>query len=112
MPLKWRTLPRSLSGLAGLQRLNLRETQVADIVPLSGLTGLQPREDWSSGHCPAQCRHCLTGLQELDLSSNPVEDMIAPLSGLTTGLQKLNLGETEVADITPLSGLTVLQKLN
>ena len=57
--------------------LDLSGTQVADLAPLAGLTGLQ----------------------RLGLSGTQVADL-APLAGLT-GLQRLDLAGTQVADLRP-----------
>jgi internalin A len=52
----------------------------------------------------------LSGLQRLDLGYTNVNDL-TPLSGLS-GLQQLVLGNTNVNDLTPLSGLSGLQRLD
>ncbi len=80
-------LPPEIAKFETLQRLDLDNTQVADITPLAGLTALQA----------------------LGLGSTQVAD-ITPLAGLTA-LQALGLDGTQVADITPLAGLTALQML-
>jgi internalin A len=99
-----------LSGLTGLQRLDLLGTGVADLSPLSGLTGLQSLDLGSTGVTDLSPVSGLTGLQSLNLGITGVTDL-SPLSGLT-GLQSLNLGITGVTDLSPLSGLTGLQSLN
>ena len=98
-----------LSGLTGLQRLNLDGTQVSDVSPLSRLTGLQTlylRETQVSDVSPLSG---LTGLLGLVLLGTQVSD-VSPLSGLT-GLQGLHLDGTQVSDVSPLSGLIGLQTL-
>ncbi len=76
-----------LAGLTGLTTLKLGNTPVTDLSPLAGLTGLW----W------------------LDLSGTPVTDL-SPLSGLT-GLWRLELNDTPVTDLSPLFGLTGLTYL-
>ena len=71
-----------------LQSLDCRWTQVADLSPLAGLTGLQ----------------------SLDRGWTQVADL-SPLAGLT-GLRRLECGWTQVADLSPLAGLTGLQSLD
>ncbi|MCA3474681.1 MAG: leucine-rich repeat domain-containing protein [Rhodobacter sp.] len=98
-----------LQGLTGLQRLWLSNTQVSDLAPLRGLTGLQTLwldNTQVSDLAPLQG---LTGLQILSLDTTQVSDL-APLRGLTR-LQTLRLGYTQVSDLAPLQGLTGLQDL-
>ncbi len=80
-------LPPEIADLTGLQRLDLRNTQITDLAPLAGLTGLQ----------------------RLDLNTTQITDL-APLAGLT-GLQRLRLGNTQITDLAPLAGLTGLGDL-
>jgi hypothetical protein len=71
-----------------LGTLVLGNTQVSDLSPLAGLTGLGT----------------------LSLSNTPVSDL-SPLAGLT-GLGTLSLDSTEVSDLSPLAGLTGLKTLS
>lgn len=80
-------LPAVIGTLTALRILELGNTQVTDVSPLSDLTGL--------------IRLWLDGTQVSDLS---------PLSGLT-GLTELGLDGTQVSDLSPLSGLTELTEL-
>jgi Leucine-rich repeat (LRR) protein len=92
-----------------LKLLWLSSTQVGDLAPLEGLTGLQ---DLSLGGTPVSDLgplQGLTGLQRLSLKGTQVSDL-ARLRGLT-GLQTLWLDGTQVSDLTPLQGLTGLQTL-
>ena len=68
-----------LAGLAGLQALTFRHTEVEDIAPLTGLVNLT----------------------ELDLFSTPVND-VTPLADLAA-LQRLDLSGAQVVDLIPLS---------
>ncbi|MEL6478583.1 MAG: leucine-rich repeat domain-containing protein, partial [Pseudomonadota bacterium] len=86
------TLPPQIAELSTLRGLDLDNTQVADLTPLSPLTGLQ----------------------ELYLNNTQVADL-TPLSPLT-GLQELSFHTTQVADLTwraPIgwSGLVVSASL-
>jgi len=69
-------------------KLDLSNTDVADLQPLKGLTSLK----------------------RLDLSNTQVADL-QPLKGLTS-VQWLYLRNTHVADLQPLKGLTSLQVLD
>ena len=80
-------LPPEIAKLDKLEILDLNDTQVSDLVPLSGLSGLQ----------------------RLYLNNTQVSDLV-PLSGLS-GLQVLYLNDTQVSDLVPLSGLSGLQTL-
>ncbi len=102
-------LPPELAALAGLQVLDLDNTQVADLAPLAALTGLQ--ELWLDNTRVADLAPlaALTGLQVLWLDNTQVADL-APLAALT-GLQFLDLNNTQVADLAPLAALTGLQDL-
>ncbi|MEM1390719.1 MAG: leucine-rich repeat domain-containing protein, partial [Pseudomonadota bacterium] len=71
-----------LSGLSGLQTLDLDGTQVSDLSPLRGLSELRA----------------------LYLRDTQVSDL-APLRGLS-GLQTLDLDGTQVSDLSPLRGLS------
>ena len=73
--------------MTALKWLDLRDTQVADITPLAGLTGLRG----------------------LGLHNTEVAD-ITPLAALTA-LKWLYLTSTQVADIAPLAGLEELENL-
>ncbi|UEM22042.1 leucine-rich repeat domain-containing protein [Skermanella mucosa] len=99
-----------LSGLKGLQSLDLMDTGVTDVSALSGLTGLEYLDLGRTGVTDVSALSGLTGLQILDLSGTGVTDVSA-LSGLT-GLEYLDLGRTGVTDVSTLSGLTGLQILD
>jgi hypothetical protein len=101
---------RPLSPLTGLQTLNLLGTQVADIEPLRTLTGLQTLDLSFTRVADIEPLRTLAELQTLNLLGTQVAD-IEPLKALT-GLQALDLSFTPVADIEPLKALTGLQKLD
>ncbi|MEO0370390.1 MAG: leucine-rich repeat domain-containing protein [Pseudomonadota bacterium] len=98
-----------LQGLAQLQALSLVNTQVADITPLQGLTQLQTLSLANTQVADITPLQGLMQLQALSLEKTQVAD-ITPLQGLMQ-LQALSLEKTQVADITPLQGLTQLQEL-
>jgi len=98
-----------VAGLTGLDILDLEFTQVSDLSPLSGMTSLTwlllqgtPVSDLSP-------LSGLTGLSLLDLGGTPVSDL-SPLSGIT-GMTTLRVGGTQVSDLSPLSGMTSLSSL-
>jgi predicted ATP-binding protein involved in virulence/Leucine-rich repeat (LRR) protein len=99
-----------LSGLAGLQALDLRGTAVVDLAPLSGLSGLRTLDLRYAPVANLVPLSGLAGLQALNLRGTAVVDL-APLSGLG-GLQALSLRNTKVADLAPLSGLGGLRSLD
>ena len=85
--LKTRALARLPPGIATLDKLlelDLRHTQVADLAPLAGLTGLTT----------------------LSLDNTQASDL-APLAGLT-GLTQLGLDNSAALDLRPLLGLRAL----
>ena len=98
-----------LAGLTGLQWLGLDGTGVSDLAPLAGLTGLETLFLNGTDVSDLAPLAGLTGLETLDLGGTGVSDL-APLAGLT-GLQRLDLGGTGVSDLAPLAGLTGLQWL-
>ncbi|MFN7269413.1 MAG: leucine-rich repeat domain-containing protein [Cereibacter sp.] len=99
-----------LQGLTGLQDLRLDSTQVSDLAPLRGLTGLQVFSLDNTQVSDLAPLQGLAGLQTLSLNVTQVSDL-APLRGLT-GLQELSLNTTRVSDLAPLRGLTGLQLLS
>ncbi|MCA3438624.1 MAG: leucine-rich repeat domain-containing protein [Rhodobacter sp.] len=102
-------LPPGIGALDKLRSLILDKTQVSDLAPLRGLTGLQALWLDSTPVSDLAPLQGLTGLQDLRLDSTQVSDL-APLQGLT-GLQTLRLDNTQVSDLAPLQGLTGLQTL-
>ena len=80
-------LPPDIAELDDLRDLDLDNTKISDLTPLSGLTALT----------------------HLGLHYTPVSD-VTPLSGLSA-LTQLWLDNTQVSDVTPLSGLTALTSL-
>lgn len=124
-------VPRSISTLTALESLNLLDTQVSDLAPLSGLMTLKSLSLWGSQVSDLTPLSGLTALESLSLLCAQVSD-VTPLSSLTglenltlTGtqfsnlrsianlmsLELLGLGGTQVYDLSPLSNLTGLKKL-
>jgi internalin A len=77
-----------LSGLLNLRQLYCSDTQVSDLSPLSGLLNLR----------------------QLDCSDTQVSDL-SPLSGLLN-LRQLDCSDTQVSDLSTLSGLLNLRQLD
>jgi NACHT domain len=98
-----------LSGLNGLQRLDLSGTRVSDLSPLSGLNELQRLNLRGTQVSDLSPLSSLSGLQSLHLVGTQVSDL-SPLAGLR-GLQILDLSGTQVSDLSPLSGLSTSVKI-
>jgi Leucine-rich repeat (LRR) protein len=122
------TVP-STSGLVGL---DLSETGVTDLGPLSALTDLDVLQLNESAVVDLRPLAGLANLRELDVTQTRVTDItpvaglkklrllwllktgvsdVRPLAGLTE-LKDLSLGETKVTDLGPLAGLTKLERLD
>ena len=99
-----------VSGLAGLQNLNLRKTQIVDLGPLRSLSSLQSLDLWETPVMDLSPLKGLSALKNLDLAATKVADL-SPLKGLSA-LKNLDLAATKVADLSPLKGLTALQNLD
>ncbi|WP_439551016.1 leucine-rich repeat domain-containing protein, partial [Falsiroseomonas sp.] len=99
-----------LSGLSSLKSLDLRGTQVADVSPLAGLASLQSLNLMTTQVADVSPLAGLSSLQSLKLWGTKVADL-SPLSGLSS-LQSLDLMDTQVVDVSPLSGLSSLRLLN
>ena len=81
------TLPPEIGDVPELETIRLDYTQVTDLAPLQGLTGLR----------------------QLTLDRTQVTDL-APLQGLT-GLQQIYLDGTGVDDLTPLANHTEMRAI-
>jgi Leucine-rich repeat (LRR) protein len=103
------TLPPQIGALDKLRELLIKNTQVSDLAPLVGMTGLETLTlDYTrvSDLVPLSG---MTRLRTLSLDYTRVSDL-APLSGLTQ-LVTLSLQFTQVRDLAPLAGLTKLMTL-
>ncbi|MBW8874819.1 MAG: NACHT domain-containing protein [Acidobacteria bacterium] len=98
-----------LSGLSGLRVLDLTGAAVSDVSALSGLSGLQELYLPGTAVSDVSALSGLSGLRVLALSGTAVSDVSA-LSGLS-GLRVLDLGGTVVSDVSALSGLSGLETL-
>ena len=96
--------------LTQLNSLDLSNTQVTDLSPLSVLTQLNSLYLRNTQVTDLSPLSVLTQLKELVLSSSQVTDL-SPLSILTQ-LNLLDLSNTQVTDLSPLSVLTHLNRLD
>ena len=103
-------LPPEIRDLTELESLDCDHTEVSDLLPLSGLPGLQVLDCGHTEVSDLSPLSGLPGLQSLACLSTPVSDL-SPLSGLT-GLQWLNCRSTGVSDLSPLADLPGLRTLN
>jgi Leucine-rich repeat (LRR) protein len=129
---------RSITNLIGLEycvnlqeRLDLRDNNISDISPLTGLTNLQHLIIWGNNISDISPLAGLTNLIVLNMVTNNISD-ISPLAGLTnlivlkleqnninditllanlTNLEVLWLSRNNISDLSPLAGLTNLQEL-
>jgi Leucine-rich repeat (LRR) protein/uncharacterized protein YjdB len=99
-----------LSGLEQIQYLDFRDNSISSIAPLAGLTALRILilDDNDVADISALAgKSELTGLQ---LANNPVSDL-SPISG-ATGLTSLNLRFTGVSDVSMIGNFTDLNTLH
>jgi Leucine-rich repeat (LRR) protein len=121
---EWRTLPNlsvlqlsnssvnnlePLSGLKSLSGLDINNTAVSDLEPIKGLTNLAGLDISSTPVSDLDPLRNLVKLSDLDVSSTQVSNLesIKGLSALST----LNLSHTMVHDLEPLKGLPNLSTL-
>lgn len=98
-----------LTSIKGLQSLNITNTRVSDLAPLANLADLK---GLNASGTPVRDLAPLAksaGLKTLELTGTMVTDL-SPLSELT-GLLSLNITNTEVSDLRPLEQLSGLEKL-
>jgi len=99
-----------LSVLNQLKELDLSNTQVTDLSPLSGLNQMNALYLRNTQVTDLSPLSGLNYLNRLFLSNTQVTDL-SPLSGLNQ-LNILDLSETQVTDLSPLSGLNQLKELD
>lgn len=100
-----------MEHFTGLDQLDLSGNPIGDLTPLSGLRRLTDLSLRGCGLSDLSALEGLSGLRRLDLRDNDIES-IAFLSRFY-GLERLNLrGNSRLADLTPLAGLTQLRRLN
>jgi Leucine-rich repeat (LRR) protein len=102
-------IPAEISQLSDLVDLNLAQTSVDDLAPLTGLTALQSLGLTGTAVADLSPLARLTALQHVALSQTSVADL-GPLANLTA-LNSLSIDETGVTDLSPLAELTSLQGL-
>jgi internalin A len=95
---------------SGSVKLDLSETGVTDLEPLSALTDLNVLQLEKSAVVDLRPLAGLANLRELDVTQTRVTD-ITPVVGLTM-LMLLGLSKTGVTDVRPLAGLTKLRYLS
>jgi len=102
-------VPTEIAGLEGLTHLDLDNTKVTDLIPLSPLVALQKL--WLNNTPVTDLTPLtpLSALQSLWLNRTPVTDL-TPLTPLTA-LQTLGLNDNPVTDLTPLAPLIALRTL-
>lgn len=103
----------ALRGITGLTLLKLDDNEIADISPLNNLTSL--RTLWLHTNKIQNLGQNgglrnLTNLDDLQLHSNPLLEILEPISGLTK-LTGLTLHACRISSVAPLSGLTNLTSL-
>ena len=89
--------------LAQVTKLDLSESEIAELKPLAGLTGLvflNLSGNWISDLTPLAA---MTGLVDLRLNGNQISDL-KPLSGMTE-MKLLQLDGNRITDLTPLATL-------
>lgn len=104
-----------VSSLLGLDKFSLlsslilNSNSIPDLTPLSGLAGLEILELGDNKITDVAPLKKLTALKRLILNKNKIED-ISPLSALRE-LTYLNLEDNRISDPTPLYALTKLRTL-
>jgi hypothetical protein len=101
--------PPEIAACEQLERLNIDNTQVSDLTPLSGLSALQRLFCNNTQVSDLTPLSCLTTLEALHCNSTRVSDLTPVIS--LTALQQLFCSSTQVSDLRPLMGLTALQTL-
>ena len=125
-----------LSGLTNLTELWMYGNRITDVSPLSGLITVTTLILWDNDVTDISPLSGLVNLSWLELSSNPITNLL-PLGSLTnltnlnlfgikitnlstlaswlpgrTNLERLNLGATDISDISLLAGLANLTHLH
>lgn len=102
-------LPPSISELSALRRLDLRDTKVADLSPLAGMTEILVLRLDRSLVSDLSSLATLTGITHLFIDKTQVADL-SPLASMS-GIKHLTLSNTRVRDLTSLSGLAGITHL-
>ncbi len=101
---------KALSKLHNLTELDLSENEISDIMPLAQLKKLEVLKLGNNKISNLSTLKSLSRLKELDLSVNLVGD-ISALRGLKA-LEALDLSNNYINGLKPLEGLTGLKKLS
>ncbi|MBW8040163.1 MAG: hypothetical protein FVQ85_09215 [Planctomycetes bacterium] len=92
-----------------IDKLDLRDSEISDLEPIKGLTGLKWLDVRSTQVSDLETIKGLTSLERLYLNGTEVRDL-EPIKGLTS-LQELYIHDTQVSDLEPIRQLASLQKL-
>ncbi|WP_438990859.1 leucine-rich repeat domain-containing protein [Lentibacter sp.] len=103
-------LPSDISDLDWLNTLNLNNTQIKSLEPISTLTALMILELKNTSITDLTPLEALESLRWLNLSDTPVREL-APLSNLHK-LFGLFLGNTQIGDIVQIETLKWLRRLD
>ena len=98
-----------LTDVSGLEYLDISYNPVTDVSVLASMTQLHSLYLRGNAIADASDLAALDGLVRLDLGYNPISNL-SFLQGFTQ-IDFLNLGYTQVEDLTPLSGLDTLTML-
>jgi len=102
-------LPRSITGLAGLQRLMLEASSLSDLQLLERLSDLKSLELRGAGTSALSTLARLRSLEDLKLESCSIVSL-ADIAGFSN-LKSLTINDAAVSDLSPLGGLTSLGTL-
>jgi len=100
---------KPLAGLTGLVFLNLSGNWISDLTPLAGLKKLQGVRLDDNRFSDLKPLSALTELTTLSLRSDKISDL-TPLAGLTK-MKVLGLTDNRISDATPLAAMTGLVDL-
>ena len=100
----------SLKGLKTLRRLEISESNIADLSPLAELTQLQELTLVNNLISDVSPLRNLKNLEHLNLDANVISD-VSPLAKLTK-LKVLYLENNVISDVSSLAGLNNLERLN
>ncbi len=102
---------KAISGLSKLEKLDLSYSRnLSDISPLSRLTNLKNLDLFRAEVHNLSPLRSLVNLKSLNIERVAAQDF-TPLEALT-GLEHLNLADTKIIDLSVLEGLTSLKSLS
>jgi internalin A len=99
-----------LSGLTNLNDISIQRNQISDLKPLAGLTNLKVIAVSKNQISNLEPLVGLTNLTRIYMLGNKISDL-KPLTRLTK-LTLIELSDNQISDVTPLSGLTNLTFLS